>query len=598
MKHFIDELRRRHVFRFAVAYLAGAWLLVQVLETLFPIFGVQETRIRWIVMALAAGFVPALALAWAFAWTPEGIRKESDAGLDTRLRSAGSRRADRVVIVVLAVAVGYFAFDKFVLDADHGRRAGSATTGPVSIAVMPFLDLSEGQDQAYFADGMSEELMNLLARIPELRVASRTSSFSYKGKDVGVAEIAQALNVSHVLEGSVRKAGDQVRVTVQLIDAADGYHILSETYDRRDGNALHIQDEIARNTVESLRLRVLGGVPQVEATDPRAHVLYLRGLYLERQGSQETMEQAVALFEEALAIDPDYAAAWVALSVVYGNQTADGLRSEVDGYTLSRHAALEALKIDPANAAAYDRLCWIARVYDADLSAAAAHCSRALELNPASDITIGHAAVLTQSLGRLDEAIALHEYTVSRAPADSRASYNLALAYYFADRLDDAERTIRKVLVMSPDYYSAWYRLGTILLLQGRSEEAREAFAKEADEEFRVKGRAMAAFALGEEVEARAALAELEKRWGEEWPSEVAHVYAYRGEKDAAFEWLEKDYKVAGAAGWGEWRLMRDWDNLRGDPRWQEFLHKVGVSDEQLAAIRFEVKIPGAATTL
>jgi tetratricopeptide (TPR) repeat protein len=305
------------------------------------------------------------------------------------------------------------------------------------------------------------------------------------------------------------------------------------------------------------------------------------------------MAQAVELFEQALSIDPRYANAWVALSVAYTNQAAAGLRPWDEGYALSREAALEALEIDADNALAYDRLCWIARDYDADLAAAAAHCSRALQLSPASDAIIGHAAVLTQSLGRLDEAIALHEYTVSRAPADARARHNLALAYYFADRLDDAERSIRKVLAMSRDYYAAHYRLGTILLLQDKAAAAREAFEQETDEAFRVKGRALAASALGEETEALAALAELESRWGGQWPSEVAHVYAFRGDKDKAFEWLETDYEVSGPAGWGEWRLMRLWDNLRDDPRWQAFLRKVGVSDEQLAAIEFEASVPG-----
>lgn len=591
MKRFIEELQRRGVLRIGLVYLAGAWLLVQVLETLLPIFGFAEIGIRWVVVALAVGFVPALALSSVFAWTPQGIRKESEVEQDSAASATSSRTLDRIIIAVLALAVGYFAFDKFVLDASREPRVADEA-GRTSIAVLPFLDFSEQSDQKYFADGMSEELLNLLAKIPELRVASRTSSFSFGGKDVQIAEIASSLNVRHVLEGSVRKAGDRLRVTAQLIDAVDGYHVWSDTFDRHDGNVFEIQDEIARSIVEALKLRVLGDVPRVEPTDPRAHALYLRGQYLERRGSPEGMAQAVELFKQALSIDPGYASAWVAMSVAYSNQTVADLRPWDEGYALAREAALEALEIDPENAPAYDRLCWIARDYDADLATAAAYCARAVQLEPASDAIIGHAAVLTQSLGRLDEAIALHEYTMSRAPADARARYNLALAYYFADRLDEAERGIRRVLALSPDYYSAHYRLGTILLLQGKAEAARETFEQETDDAFRVKGRALAASALGEESEALAALAELQSRWGDQWPSEVAHVYAFRGDKDAAFEWLEKDYEVSGPAGWGEWRLMRLWDNLRDDPRWQEFLHKVGVSDDQLATIPFEVSVP------
>ncbi|MEX2123650.1 MAG: tetratricopeptide repeat protein [Woeseia sp.] len=588
MRHFVEELKRRHVLRAAVAYLAGSWLLVQLLETLLPIFDIPETKIRWIVILLAVAFVPVLALSWVFEWTPQGLRKERDIPFEAEARQSSSRKLDGAVIVVLALAVGYFAVDKFLFEPATVRPAAQ----PNTIAVLPFIDLSPGGNQEYFADGIAEELLNLLAKIPRLRVAARTSSWSFKGKDTRIADIAKTLNVAHVLEGSVRTSGDRMRITAQLISAADGYHLWSHTYDLPVGEIFAVQDQISSSIVEALRIEVLGEMPRTEPTLPEAHTLYLEGRYLERQGSPESLAQAVELFERALVLDPGYVSARVALGVALLNQTAAGLRPWDEGHAVARQAQLKALEYDPANADAYVQLSWIARVYDGDLVAAAEFGARALELAPTDPALLGNVAVLVLSLGRLDDAIALQEYSVERTPVDPRAHFNLGLAYYFARRLDDAEKSIRKTLILSPDYESARYRLGTILLFKGDVDAARESFEEESDDAYRVKGRALASHAEGRQQDSDAALQALIDGWGDQWPSEVAQVHAFRGEIDAAFEWLEKDYEVAGPAGWGEWRLMLLYDNLRDDPRWQPFLQKVGASDEQLGTIPFAITLP------
>lgn len=589
MQRFFRELKRRNVIRAGIAYLAGCWLLVQILETLLPIFGLPESSIRWFVVALGVGLVPVLVVSWAFEWTSEGFKADTAADPSTQDGRRRGRRFDAAIIVVLAIAVGYFAIDKFV-----AGRAGAAPDGPAhnTIAVLPFMDLSPRGDHAYFSDGIAEELLDVLTSIPELRVASRTSSFSFKGKDASVTEIAQALNVAHVLEGSVRKSGDRLRITAQLISARDGFHLWSRTYDRPLGDIFEIQQEISTSIVDALKLVMLDGAPRIEKTSPEAFALYLQGRYLDQQGSPESMTRAVEHFRQALELDPAYASAWVAMATTMTNQTSQGLRPWDEGYAEARKAILTALKIDPDHAGAYSQLSWIANVYDADLSAAAAHAQRALALQPTDPTLIGNAAVLMQSLGRLGEAIALHEYSLARTPVDPRAHYNLGLAYYFDDRLEDAERSLRKVLSLSAGYGSARYRLGTILLLGGDIDGASRVFAQEEDEAYRVKGRALIHHARGEQVEADATLAEFTRRWGRQWPSEVAQIHAYRNERDAAFGWLEKSYEIEGPAGWGEWRLMRLYDNLRADPRWQRYLRKVGVSDQQLAAIRFDVRAP------
>ncbi len=241
---FLNELKRRNVLRVAIVYLAGSWLLIQVLETLFPIFGLAETSIRTVIIILAIGFIPAVAISWVFELTAEGIKRDKDVDRSAPASIAAAENFDRIVIVMLILALGYFAVDKFVLDPardieqiQEARKQARTEAlvesyGEKSIAVLPFINMSSDPEQAYFADGIAEELLNLLAKIRKLRVISRSSAFSYKGKDIDVTTVAKELNVAHVLEGSVRKSGNKIRITVQLIDARTDTHLWSESYDR------------------------------------------------------------------------------------------------------------------------------------------------------------------------------------------------------------------------------------------------------------------------------------------------------------------------------------------------------------------------------
>ena len=274
---FLRELKRRNVLRFGAAYIAVSWLVVQVAETLFPLFGMDESAARNVVVVLAIGLVPALVFAWVFEVTPEGLRKENEVQRGESITARTGRRLDRFIIIALALAITYFAVDKFVLSpqresvqarlqaeqlataTEQAREQGRIDAlveafGERSIAVLPFVDMSPGEDQEYFSDGISEELLNLLARVPELRVISRTSAFSYKNRDVKVTEVAEELDVNHVLEGSVRISGDRVRITAQLIDARSDSHIWSENYDRTLDDIFGIQDEIAAAVVERLKV--------------------------------------------------------------------------------------------------------------------------------------------------------------------------------------------------------------------------------------------------------------------------------------------------------------------------------------------------------
>src|SRR5437660_45954 len=274
-----------------------------------------------------------------------------------------------------------------------------------SIAVLPFVDMSAGKDQEYFSDGISEELLNLLAKIPQLEVTARTSSFAFKGKETGIPEIARTLHVAHVLEGSVRKAGNSVRITAQLIRAGTDTHLWSQTYDRKLDDIFAIQDEIAADVVKQLKVTLLGPAPKARTTDPEAYALYLQAVQLGRQFTAEPFQQSDALYRKVLAIDPRYAPAWYGLARNFGNETGQGLLPGKEGFAQAREAAVRALAIDPDYAPAHAQLGWIAMYGDSDLVGAAQHLERALALDPADLRVLTTSVTLLQSLGRLDEAL-------------------------------------------------------------------------------------------------------------------------------------------------------------------------------------------------
>jgi TolB-like protein len=374
------ELKRRNVFRVGAAYVVAAWLLIQVAETIFPLFGYGDTPARIVVVVLAIGLVPTMIFAWAFELTPEGLKRESEVDRSQSITPHTAKKLDRIIMVSLALALGYFAFDKFVLDpqrdsaseaqkvteVEQARQAGRTEAlvesyGDKSIAVLPFVNMSDDAGNEYFSDGISEELLSLLAKLPELRVISRSSAFSFKGKDIAIPEIARQLNVAHILEGSVRKSGNTLRITAQLIEARSDTHLWSETWDRPLDDIFAIQDEIAATVVEQLKITLLGAVPRVQETDPEAYALYLQARHLWRQVTAEALEQSKALFEQSLAIDPDYAAAWVGLARNYTYQAGvDLLLTYEEGYTLAREALEKALAINPDYAPAHAVLGWIA----------------------------------------------------------------------------------------------------------------------------------------------------------------------------------------------------------------------------------------------
>jgi adenylate cyclase len=594
------ELKRRNVLRVGAAYVVVAWLVIQVVETIFPAFGFGDAAVRYTTIVFAIGFIPALIFAWAFELTPEGLKKESEVDRSQSITPQTGKQLDRAIMVVLAFGLAFFAFDKFVLSesrvtsiAEQARQAGRTEAlveayGEKSIAVLAFDDMSPEGDQVYLSDGIAEELLNLLAKIPDLRVISRSSAFSFKGKDVAIPEIARQLNVAHILEGSVRKSGNRIRITAQLIEARSDTHLWSETYDRTLDDVFAIQDEIAATVVSQLKIKLLDEAPRTEETDPEAYALSLQARHLGRLGTAEGHEQSIALYEQALAIDPRFASAWADLARNYINQ-AGLVRPHEEAFALAREAVEKALAIDPHNGPAHARLGWISMFHDRDLVAAAQHFERALKAEPANPDIIAAAAMLLLQLGRLDQAIELLEYVTTQDPVHAITHSNLGKAYMSAGRWDDAIASQRTSLRLGPDRFTTHYWLGLAMLMKGEAHDALEVVQQERSERYQLTGLMLVHAALGQEQESDAALAALyaTTEWGDYYK---ATRHAFRNEADPAFEY----FTLQAAAGQNLRGISTDlsFSNLRDDPRWLPLLESIGESPSQLDAIEFTVMLP------
>ncbi|MCJ7555803.1 MAG: tetratricopeptide repeat protein [Gammaproteobacteria bacterium] len=569
MSNFFKELKRRNVFKVAIAYVVAAWLVLQISDVVLGNIDAPAWVFKVVMLLMALGFPFALIMAWAFQMTPDGLIRDGKVIRDEPLRGD----ADENLV-------------ENVTPAKMSRVENNK-----SIAVLPFVNMSDEASNEYFSDGISEELLNLLAKIPALRVAARTSSFSLKGKDLQISEVGKILNVAHVLEGSVRKAGNQVRITAQLIKVEDGYHLWSENYDRALDNIFAVQDEIAVAVVEQLKLKLLGKVPTTRETDPAAYALFLKGRQLASLGTAAAWEQAIALYEKALAIAPDYAAAWAGLGNIYSRQATKGIRRPGEGFPLAREAANKALALDPGIAKAHTTLGWIAIGFDGDLAQAARHYERALALEPTNPDMLGYAANLLSGLGRPEESVALWEYIVGRDPVNPDGYHELARQYLWARRADEAIATFAIALGLSPGRISAFWATGTALLFKGEPAAALKVMEQEAGLGWRLAGQAMAFHALGRKAESDAALTELIRVEEQEAAYNIGYIYAFRGEKDKAFEWLDKavHYHDPGLMDAPVQPLL---DNLHSDPRWLPFLERTGKSPEQLARIKFEFSLP------
>ncbi|HET7293943.1 MAG TPA: protein kinase [Vicinamibacteria bacterium] len=448
-----------------------------------------------------------------------------------------------------------------------------------SIAVLPFVNMSGDKDNEYFSDGLAEELLNVLAKIPELRVTARTSSFQFKGKTEDVRAIGQKLNVATLLEGSVRKAGNRVRITAQLVSAENGFHLWSETYDREMDDIFEVQDEIAGSVARALKVTLLGqAAPRPGAqANAEAFNLYLQGKFFRDVGTEEGRAKAISYFERALALDPGYALAHVGLATVWGSRAGGGQVPVEAGYATARQEVEKALALAPDLAEAHAVLGNIKTAYDWDWEGADTAFRRALALEPGNAAVIRRAALLARVLGRFDEALRLSRKAVELDPLSRVAHSRVGLYALAAGRLDEAEAAYRKIFELGPEYSGGHHVLALVELLRSRPEAALREAELETHTGWRRFAVALALHACGRKQEADAALAEIVEKNNRESAFQIAELYAFRGETDKAFAWLDRAHaqRDPGLVNVKGDPLLK---SLERDPRHAAFLKKMRLS--------------------
>jgi TolB-like protein/Tfp pilus assembly protein PilF len=448
----------------------------------------------------------------------------------------------------------------------------------VSIAVLPFLDMSAEKNQEYFADGIAEELINVLSKNPKLKVVARTSSFSFKGKNEDLRTVGKKLGVGAVLEGSVRKEGKRIRITTQLIKVEDGFHLWSQSYDRQVNDVFALQDEIAAAVSEKLKVTLLGTQKRKEyQPKPEAFNAYLQGRYLvTNRRTKESLEKAKQYYHQALQIDRNYSNAWVGLASVDLALVEQGYLPINEGSETARRYVQTALQLDPDSPTALTRMGWIQMANDWDWAGANVTFKRALVVDPENTKILGWAATLEAVLGHLDQAIKLNQRAIQADPLFILSYWNQAEYYYGAGQLNEAEEAYKKVIELNPEWTGVYARLGSVFLAQSKNEAALAEVRKERDERWRLYGLALAHHALGNSNETERALTELIEKHQKGMVSQIAAVYAYRGQNDEAFQWLERAYDIHD---YGLLGIKIDplYFNLHRDPRWSKFLKKMNL---------------------
>jgi TolB-like protein/tetratricopeptide (TPR) repeat protein len=584
-KTFFAELKRRNVYKVAVAYAVLAWLLIQVATQVFPFFEIPNWGVRLIVLFIVIGFPIALILAWAFELTPEGIKRAEDVDLSKSVAPKTSRKLTVIIIAIVVLALSLLVFQ---LMRPHPAMSVAKPLGAhndKSVAVLPFANLSRDPDNAYFAAGIQDEIITRLAKITELKVISCTSTQRFKSAPDDLPAIAKQLGVANILEGSVQRTTDQLRVNVQLVEAATDAHLWADTFDRKLTDIFKIESEIAKTVAETLQAKLSGSEQHAIAARPtentEAHQLYLKGRFFWNKRTGQNLNKAADYFKLAIAADPKYALAYVGLADSYVLMPLYGAGVPRDCYVQAKAAAKKALELDDALAEAHTSLAQVLCYFDFDFSQATREFQRAIELNPnyaTAHQWYGNSDLV--ALARFDEAIAEVKRAIELDPLSLVINTDLGTTYYRARRYDEAIEQLRKTLEMDPGFYYARWNLGSALAAKGALDAAIGEYQKAralSDNPLMLGLLAHAYGSSGNKAEAMKILDQLAALSKQRYVSAYtfALVYLGLGDKEQALRWLAKSYQERAGDALRYIRVDPLLDPLRGDPRFEELVVRV-----------------------
>ena len=574
---FFAELKRRNVYKVAAAYAVVAWLLMQIASQIFPFFEIPNWVVRLVVLALIVGFPVALIIAWAFEVTPEGI-KRTEAADAAGQRSHGGAWI-YIVLIGAALSVGLFFVGRYTAGRATPRQSESTTAvSQKSIAVLPLINESGDPKDEYFSDGLSEELIAALAQISGLKVIGRSSSFRFKDGKEEPKTIGEKLGVSTLLEGTVRKQGERVRIVAELVNAADGIELWTRTFDRELKDIFAVQAEIAAAVAESLKVTLLGPDqrPTSSATkSTEAHNAYLQGHFHFQRRNLEDFRKAVSYFDQAIRLDPDYALAYAERCEAW-SFIGDLTGQSATAWPKAKSDAEKAVAIAPALAEAHAALGWVRFFVEWKFAEGLSELNRAKELSPANPTANDLLARVIVYLGRVDEAERQARQAVELDPLSFTAQGNLARVLFVAGKLDEAYAAGRKAAELQPTAASSHRWQAMVAVQRGDGETALREAQLEPDEGYRRFELALAHYVSGDRAAADAALADLIANWRDQLAYQIAEVYAVRGEIDKAFEWLQISFDNHDT---GTLSLLIDplMRGLRDDPRYKSFLAKLGL---------------------
>jgi TolB-like protein/Flp pilus assembly protein TadD len=603
-----SELKRRNVIRMAVLYVVAAWLLLQVADVGMSVLELPVWTGKLIFLLLALGFPLVLIFSWLYELTPEGIKRESLVDRSESITPDTGRKLNILTSVLVVIGLVALGLDRLLPEKTPEPSAGTPAqsvepapvrqaapreeasahdpeptdhASPQSVAVLPFVNMSDDKENEYFADGLAEEVLNLLAGIEGLNVAARTSSFTFKNTNLKLPDIARELNVGTVLEGSVRRAGNKVRVTAQLIKAHDGYHLWSETYDRELDDVFAIQSDIAAHVAEAMEATLLGGEDVVEkqgTSSPEAYDAYLRGLYLANQGSSDEIWQAAhEAFRAATELDPDFAPAWAGLGYALERLIGNGVMQPVEGWPRVREALARAEALDPDLPETLVLRANVAESVDYQWDEALELSRRAVELRPGDAGLLRHLSSIAARLGFADEAVRAVTRAVELDPLNMVTATRLTATYAEVRQFDNCLAAARRAYEMDSQHAGARAMLAWCQLKLGDPGAALGTIEGVPLTWGPLLVQAIANARLGRMEASRAAYGEMERRYGDAAAYQLAGINAEWGNADAAFAWLDRAMEARDP---GMSYVLGDdfMDPLRGDPRFRAVLERVGLA--------------------